>query len=182
MTSSDLVLGHFAHKVTSILTTTALALGLTFGLAGTSLAADAADDDITVSGSIVPTITLTLPQTTIDYGELTPNNTGSPATGVTGVYDGTTGSTYTYNGGNSVSVRSNAAWSGQVEATLTAPSLLVSDLSLVDGTSRAFGSSLAFGNSLTGVSTYDHDYAIRVDWADTTGSFSASITYTVSND
>lgn len=156
----------------------AVALGLATGISSSALAAD---DNITVTGSIASTITLELPVKTIAFGVLTPNNLPAAGAGITAATD-TNGTSYVYDVTGSVKVRSNAAWSGNVVATMTAPSLTTSDLSLVSGsTSSAFGGPVAFGTGIAGDSSYAHDYGLRVDWTDTTGAFSATIVYTVTN-
>lgn len=156
----------------------AIALGMITGLSSSALAAD---DSITVTGSIAPTITLTLPVETIDHGDLTPNDTGTVGSGVTGVRD-VNGANYTYTPGGQVGVQSNAAWSGTVDASLSGASLTTSDLSLVtSGGSSAFGAPLSFGTTTTGISQDDHTYDLRIDWTDTRGEFDATITYTVTS-
>ena len=182
MTRNDLTPVRRAARATSFIAAAAIALSVAFGTSGTAFAANSGEDNITVNGSILSTITLTLPQNAIAFGNLTPNNSTTPVSGVTGLENPTVGTLYTYTTGGDVSVQSNAAWTGTVQATLTAPSLTVSDLGLVGTGGSAFGASpLSFGSGATGVSTYHHDYSVQVDWTDTTGDFSATITYEVGN-
>ena len=180
MQSTSSVLQRPVGKLVSGLLTVAVALGLASGLVSN---ASAATGGIAITGAVAPTITLTLPTPAVAFGSLTPDNTGTRSSGVTGIYDGSAGSTYTYAVAGDVMVRSNKAWTGSIAATNFAgpAGVAAGDLRVVATTGGgSLGAPLDFSGPKKD-NAYHHDYSVRVDWTDDTGSFTTTITYTVSN-
>ena len=169
-------------KLVSFVAVAAITLGLASGLVSSASAAN--NGDITVTGSIAPTITLVLSETSVGFGSLTPDYTGTFASGVTGIYAADeSGTLYTYGVSGDVQVRSNKVWNGSIVASaFSGPDgFVVGDLSVVGTTwSGSLGSELDFEGP-KGNNSYHHDYSAQVDWVDDTGTFGTTITYTVTN-
>jgi hypothetical protein len=157
---------------------------------------------VTVSATNNAKITITIADTSAAFGtNLDPSGPASNSTDTVAVYTGSTGNQgayYVWKSGGSgltVTVRSNRSWNGTVQASEnsgTAASMTVASGVLrwaeTEPTSySACSSATAFGttagtwksNIAKGVNSYTLYYCLRVDWDDDPGTFSSTVTYTV---
>ena len=159
---------------------------------------------VTASGQNNAKITITIGDASADFGtNLDPEGTDSNSTPDTVLdYQGSTGnegSYYVWKAGGtglSIGVKSNKVWNGTYEATEnggTATSMTIAGGVLLfsegsEPTTYALcGAATAFTTTPTswvssvakGKTTYTHYYCLRVDWDDDPGTFSSSVTYTV---
>ncbi len=148
-----------------------------------------------------PTITLTLTDPTLALGSPDPNCQGNPSGTPVGeftVYVGSTGNQgcgYAWDG-ITVTVKSNAAWSGTIVGADQVPT---SDITVANGSFRydsvsapASYSDCSADTQLpttpapfepggpTGINVYNFWHCVRLDWDDGDGTIDSTITYTVS--
>lgn len=155
----------------------AAALGLASVVAPAS---QAIIDTIRITGTVGASLSLELPSRSIDFGDVTPDNANPLSAGVSASTD-SDGTTYDFSTSGNVIVKTNAIWSGRIQAVLLGP-LDPYDLSLVTaGIAVDMDTPLRFGTGSIGRSEYDHDYRLRVEWTDPAGGFDITIVYTVTN-
>ncbi|MFN0073500.1 MAG: hypothetical protein ACKVVP_18620 [Chloroflexota bacterium] len=154
---------------------------------------------VTVTGTNNAVITITITDTTAAYGtSLQPDGsgTGGEISSVTGS-SGNQGAYYIWTPSSvpNVSVKSNAAWSGTVDASAnggTSTSMSIASgvlrwCTAVPGGYAAAAACTSFATTAQswvasgalGTNTYTHYYGLRVDWNDTIGTFSSTVTYSV---
>jgi hypothetical protein len=184
---------------------TALAL---FGMVATVVLdapASAVDGQVQVTASNEEKFSMTLSTATSNFGtNLGPDGTASNQSDVAAYQDGNNGAYYVKGDGpgfaQTVTVKSNQAWSGSVSAAesagtagmkiadsslrWSAPNTQMSNLNDAK-TGTAFSTAanntvFGVGNQPTGVNTYGYDYSMRVLWTDAPGNFSSVVTYTAS--
>ena len=157
--------------------------------------------DATDATSVQPTITLTLTDPTLALGSPDPNCQGNPSGTTVGeftVYVGSTGNqgcAYAWDG-ITVTVKSNAAWSGTIVGADQAPT---SDITVANGSFRydSAGAPASYSDCSgdtqlpttpapfepagpTGINVYNFWHCVRLDWDDGDGTIDSTITYTVS--
>jgi hypothetical protein len=169
-----------------------------------AIPAGAASGGVSASGTNNANITITLSDSTADFGtNLDPSGTASNSSDTVVARVGSTGNEGAYyewkaNGGSglTVTVKSNKTWNGTVQASEnsgTSSSMTVASgaLRYAEGSEptsyAACSSGTAFAttaqswksNVAKGKSSYTQYYCLRVDWTDDPGTFASSTTYTV---
>lgn len=186
----------------SRLRATALVLAFTASVVlPQSVAADSGTGTVTVSGTDVAKLTVSISSTNAAFGSsLTPDGaavggaisaTSVGTTGNQGVYYVWTPPTTPL-----ITVKSNKVWNGTVYASENAGGGASATLTVASGalrwgtsapTTYADGASLTAFSTVTttvwlsnvakGVSTYQQYYGMRVDWNDDPGTFASTVTY-----
>jgi len=166
--------------------------------------AGAASGGVSASGTNNANITITLSDSTADFGtNLDPSGTASNSSDTVVARAGSTGNQGAYyewkaNGGTglSIEVKSNKTWNGTVQASEnsgTSSSMTVASgaLKYAEGSEPTSYAACAAGTAFAttaqtwksnvskGKSTYTQYYCLRVDWTDDPGTFASSTTYTV---
>jgi len=169
-----------------------------------ALPAGAASGGVSGSGTNNAKITITLSDTTADFGtNLDPSGAASNSGDVVESNVGSSGNEGAYyewkaSGGTglTIEVKSNKAWDGTVQATEnsgTSSSMTIASgaLRYVEGSQPTSYATCAAGtafqttaqtwksNVAKGKSSYVQYYCLRVDWTDDPGTFASTTTYTV---
>ncbi len=164
--------------------------------------AGAESGTVQVTASNAAKFSMTLSTGTSNFGtNLGPDGTDSNQSGVVDYVDGNNGAYYVKSDpgfAQTVTVKSNQAWSGSVSAAENSGS---SGMKIADGSLRwssanmsslsdaqsgtAFSTTanntvFGVGNQPKGVNVYNYDYSMRVLWTDDPGTFSSIVTYTAS--
>ncbi len=164
--------------------------------------ASAVNGQVQVTASNAAKFSMTLSTATSNFGtNLGPDGTASNQSDVAAYQDGNNGAYYVKSDpgfAQTVTVKSNQAWSGSVSAAENTGSagMKIADSSLrwssghmtslndaKSGTAfstTANNTVFGVGNQPEGVNTYNYDYSMRVLWTDAPGNFSSIVTYTAS--
>ncbi len=169
-----------------------------------AIPAGAASGGVSASGTNNANITITLSDSTADFGtNLDPSGTASNSSDTVQANAGSTGNQGAYyewkaNGGSglSIQIKSNKTWNGTVAASEnsgTSASMTVASGALryaegseptsygtcASGTAFASTAQTWKSNVTKGVNSYTQYYCLRVDWTDDPGTFASNTTYTV---
>ncbi len=162
--------------------------------------------NVTASGTNNAKISITIGDGSAEFGlNLDPEGTNSDSTDTVADYQGSTGNQGSYyvwkstsGTGLSIEVKSNMVWNGTYAATENGGAGAAASMTIASGvllfsegsepTTYALCSSATALTTLAtawktsigaGNNTYTHYYCLRVDWDDDPGTFSSTVTYTV---
>ena len=170
------------------------------GLLASISGAGAVTEAVTASGTNNAKITIAISDATAAFGTtLTPDGVASDSSDTVDAYtDATNGSYYKWSAAGSgvgITVKSNKVWDGTIEASENAGTS--GDITVAGGSLKwaesdcasyaACDSTTAFETSpaswkssvAKGVNSYNQWYSLRVRWTDDPGTFSSTVTYTV---